>query len=251
MAVHWEWQRLIAAPLPWIRTFAGGLALCGAAILQANGQGEAALALLLAAAGFCAWAAGRGSGLWARPGVLYAGGLLLATVALAARADLWLLRHRLVVRRRLGDRCLRLFRRPADWRPQAVPAHFARQDLVRLSGRRFLRRGDRGRAAHFWPDVDAPMLPLFLLGLVAGAVAQGGDLFESWIKRRFGVKDSSGLIPGHGGFMDRLDGFIAATIFAALFGLAHGLPGRGAPACFTGPRISSMPAASHQKPRKS
>ena len=71
-------------------------------------------------------------------------------------------------------------------------------------------------------------LPVFLLGLVAGALAQGGDLFESWIKRRFGVKDSSRLIPGHGGVMDRLDGFIAAAIFAALFGVARGLPSAAA-----------------------
>ncbi len=79
-------------------------------------------------------------------------------------------------------------------------------------------------AVHFWPGVNARLGPVFLLGIVTGAVAQGGDLLESWIKRRFNVKDSSRLIPGHGGFMDRLDGFVAAAIFAALFGLAHGQP---------------------------
>src|SRR5579885_2386414 len=53
------------------------------------------------------------------------------------------------------------------------------------------------------------IIPIFFLGLVAAALSQAGDIFESSFKRRFGVKDSSRLIPGHGGFMDRLDAFIA------------------------------------------
>lgn len=53
------------------------------------------------------------------------------------------------------------------------------------------------------------------LAVFLGAVAQGGDLFESWVKRRSGVKDSGWLIPGHGGVMDRLDGFLAAGPVAA------------------------------------
>ena len=61
-----------------------------------------------------------------------------------------------------------------------------------------------------------------LLAATLSVAAQLGDLFESAIKRRFGVKDSSHLIPGHGGLMDRLDGFIAAIVLAALFGFLHG-----------------------------
>jgi phosphatidate cytidylyltransferase len=68
------------------------------------------------------------------------------------------------------------------------------------------------------------------LAVLLSVTAQAGDLFESFLKRKFGAKDSSHLIPGHGGLMDRLDGFVAASVVAALIGLARGgfqAPGRG------------------------
>jgi phosphatidate cytidylyltransferase len=52
-------------------------------------------------------------------------------------------------------------------------------------------------------------------GVLIAVLAQAGDFFESWMKRRAGVKDSGALIPGHGGLFDRLDGFI--SVFFALF----------------------------------
>ncbi len=64
--------------------------------------------------------------------------------------------------------------------------------------------------------------PLLLLGAVLSIASQLGDLFESAVKRRFGVKDSSRIIPGHGGLMDRLDGFVAAVVMAAIFGFLRG-----------------------------
>lgn len=67
-----------------------------------------------------------------------------------------------------------------------------------------------------------------VLGLALSAVAQAGDLFESSVKRRFGTKDASHLIPGHGGLMDRLDGFLAAALLAMIIGLLRGGPAASA-----------------------
>jgi phosphatidate cytidylyltransferase len=67
-----------------------------------------------------------------------------------------------------------------------------------------------GESLSIWHAVIAAVLSIG---------SQIGDLFESWIKRRFGVKDSSRLIPGHGGVMDRVDGLVAACFLAFLGGL--------------------------------
>ena len=64
--------------------------------------------------------------------------------------------------------------------------------------------------------------PALLLAAVLSVASQLGDLFESAVKRRFGVKDSSHIIPGHGGLLDRLDGFVAAVVLAAVLGLFRG-----------------------------
>ena len=61
-----------------------------------------------------------------------------------------------------------------------------------------------------------------LVAAPLGLLTQAGDLFESWIKRRFHVKDTSSLIPGHGGLLDRLDGVLTAAPAAALLGALLG-----------------------------
>ena len=55
-----------------------------------------------------------------------------------------------------------------------------------------------------------------LVGAILAVVAQSGDFFESWMKRRAGVKDSSHLIPGHGGLFDRADGMLAVMFVIGL-----------------------------------
>jgi phosphatidate cytidylyltransferase len=232
LAVNWEWQRLIGAPLPLLRILAGVGLLFAVAVLFRLGRIEFAFLLAPLVLAFDAWAAGPGFRLWAAAGLFYAGGLLLAVLSLrhdpffGACAIGWLFA---VV---WGtDVCAyfggRLIGGP-KLAPRISPGKTWSGFVVGVSCGAALG----AVVAHVWPNAQAPLGPVFVLGLAAGALAQAGDLFESRVKRRFGVKDSSRLIPGHGGVMDRIDGFIAAAIFAALFGLWRGVPPSAAAGLF-------------------
>lgn len=71
-------------------------------------------------------------------------------------------------------------------------------------------------AVCFAAYLEKPLVLFAVVGASVTIVAQMGDLLESSMKRRAGVKDSSHLIPGHGGVLDRLDGFLSASIWLFL-----------------------------------
>lgn len=228
-AVHWEWQRMTGGPREQVRMMAGGAAIALVAGFAALGARDAALVTLVAAAAAILLLTPGPTRLWNAAGVLYAGSLILAVVVLrfsifnGLEAILWL--FAIVwgtdVMAYFGGR---LIGGPKLW-PRVSPSKTWAGFLTGVGC------GSLLGVAALWV-VGAPLNPgpVILLGLVAGAVAQGGDLFESSLKRRHGRKDSSNLIPGHGGAMDRLDGFIAAAVFAAILGAVRAgavAPGNG------------------------
>ncbi len=215
--VLWEWQRIVSPERLVERVAAGALALTFAAVFILNASALGAAAALIAGSAVIGWMAGRAARTAAAGGVLYAGalvvslGLLRASPSYGLPAVLWLFAvvwgtdvAAYFVGRLIGGPRLWPSVSPGKTWSGAIGGAIAGAALgLLLSG--WADRTDR----------------LFWLGLAAAVVSELGDLFESAFKRRFGVKDSSRLIPGHGGLMDRLDAFIAASAFAALFAAAN------------------------------
>ncbi|TVQ57585.1 MAG: phosphatidate cytidylyltransferase [Rhodobacteraceae bacterium] len=221
-AAGWEWRRLTAPGVRDAPVFAG---LFAAGVVVSHVAGVLAAAVVLAAAGAAAAAYDARAGREARWGPL---GLMTmgfaAAVFLALRADpgfglmvvVWI--AVVVVATDVGAFFAgRLIGGPKLW-----PAVSPKKTWAGLGG---------GVSLAFlcgslfsWATTGTYFQQVGAVSAAAALVAQGGDLAESAIKRRFGVKDSSGLIPGHGGVLDRLDGFCAATLVAGLVTFARAQP---------------------------
>ncbi|MDJ0607474.1 MAG: phosphatidate cytidylyltransferase [Kiloniellales bacterium] len=221
----WEWSRICGAGE---LTRAGYLSVAAVvAALSAASLGELRLGgwiVLVGAMG--AAVLGRSETVQDRVSIWYASGVVYA--ALPAMALVWL---RGVPEQGLGLVLWLLF---AVWAtdigayaagrglggPKLAPRLSPNKTWAGLGGA-VVSSAAVGAAAGALVTWSDP-LALAALSAVLALVAQGGDLFESWVKRHFGVKDSSNLIAGHGGFMDRLDGVLAAGLFLTLIVWAKG-----------------------------
>ena len=217
VVVLWEWQRIVQRDRLIERVGVGSLALAVAALFAMHGYALAATATLVVGAAAVSWVASPAAQAWSAAGAFYAGalvvslGLLRASPSYGLPAILWLFAvvwGTDVAAYFAG----RLIGGPKLWPSVSPGKTWSGAVAGAFAGAAF------GLFLFRWADrVDS----LFWLGFVAAVVSELGDLFESALKRRFGVKDSSRLIPGHGGLMDRLDGFIAASAFAAVFAVAN------------------------------
>lgn len=212
-AIFWEWTQIVA-PDARLKFAIGAVALAAIAPAIAGGAILYAVLILAVAMGLLAGLPSTRR-LWHTLGLLYAASLLMATIMLrfsfplGLPAIFWLFAvvWGTDVMAYFGGRFIG---GPKLW-PRVSPSKTWSGFLTGIFSGALL-------GLLIGAQVDMPVWPIFLLGLVTGAVAQGGDLLESSFKRHFGVKDASNLIPGHGGFMDRLDGFLAAAVFACIFG---------------------------------
>ena len=214
-AVAWEWHRMASGEgaATRMRIWLSWFALALAAALTATGAWHWAALAIAAAAVLCAFIGGDGSQrAVSAGGLLYAGLPLVAVVALRGdsaegrTALFWL--YAVVWTTDIGAYFVgRAFGGPKLW-PSISPG----KTWSGAVGGTLLGAG----AGLLFSGATDDSYVLGALGLGASLASQAGDLFESALKRRFGVKDSSALIPGHGGVMDRLDGFIAAALLAAI-----------------------------------
>lgn len=104
--------------------------------------------------------------------------------------------------------------------PKLAPSISPKKTWAGLLGGMFCA-GLAGVGTALAMEMQALVQPAVVSALVGG-LSQGGDLFESWVKRRFGAKDSGNLIPGHGGLLDRVDGLLAAAAATALIQISTG-----------------------------
>jgi len=218
VGIFWEWSTIVAGGATAAR--AVGIAALIAATLAA-GAGQIYAASLVLAAGVAVVAAcAPGRRGWAAAGIVYAGIVLLAPMVLRPDREFGLLAMLFLFAVVWSTDILGYFIGRAVGGPRLAPPISPKKTWSGAGGGTLGALGAGLAVVYIAGDIA--LLPATCVAFVLSIASQAGDLFESAVKRRFGVKDASHVIPGHGGLMDRLDGFIAAGGVAALIGIMRG-----------------------------
>jgi phosphatidate cytidylyltransferase len=225
LIVLWEWDTLVCAhdrnPVLTI----GVVALVGAALLMAFDWSGTAVTLVALSLFGVAILASRARRRWCIAGTAYAAALLIAPVVLRDDAHFGFMAILFVFVIVWLTDIVAYFTGRALGGPKLMPRVSPNKTWSGAIGGTLA-----GTAGGVLVSGDFNNVNIALVALALSLASQGGDLFESAVKRRFSAKDASQLIPGHGGLMDRLDGFIAAVVVGVLIGLFHagfGAPARG------------------------
>jgi phosphatidate cytidylyltransferase len=220
IGVLWEWCQLVA-PEDRRSTFAiGAASLIIALPLTEMGRIVSALLVLGMGTLGAAVLASRDRRLWTAAGVPYAGATCVASILLRSDPDrgflVMVLLFAIIWTTDTAAYFVgRLIGGPKLW-PRVSPKKTWSGAIAGAIA------GLAAAAGVALAAGLAAVIQITLLGLVLSVAAQAGDLFESSMKRRFGAKDSSRIIPGHGGLMDRLDGYVTVAALAALIGVLRG-----------------------------
>lgn len=224
-AILYEWTTLVGGRDTrlgfWLSFIAGLLGLIAALLLglYLERVGVAILLIGLGGLGAAIFAPAERRG-WMFAGVLYAGALLLGTLLLRADPMLGFVAMLLLFAVVWATDIAGYFVGRAIGGPKLAPRISPGKTWSGAIGGVVLAVAAALGVAVFarLPSVA----PVVVIAVALSVVAQAGDLMESGIKRRFHAKDAGTLIPGHGGVMDRLDGFWAAVLLAVCIGLMRG-----------------------------
>jgi len=219
IGIFWEWSAIVAGGAIAARTV-GVAALTAAALAVGAGQIYAAAMALAGGVAAVAAACAPGRRGWGAAGVAYAGIVLIAPMVLRRDRELGLLAMLFLFAVVWSTDILGYFVGRAIGGPRLAPPISPKKTWSGAGGGALGAIVAGLAVVHIAGDIA--LLPATCVAFVLSIASQTGDLFESAVKRRFGVKDASHLIPGHGGLMDRLDGFIAASGVAALVGIMRG-----------------------------
>jgi len=225
IGMWWEWATLSEEVVrSSIATGAGAL-IAVAVFLTAGWTGTATACLVVGA--LTVGAMGRSQGQpWIGVGVAYAGTMLVAPVLLRSDPDYGFVAIMFLFAAVWATDIIAYFAGRAIGGPKLAP---------RLSPNKTWSGALAGGGGAVIASVTVARAAgldhwatLAWIGLALSVASQAGDLFESALKRWHGAKDTSRLIPGHGGLMDRLDGFIAAALAATILGVLRAGPAAAA-----------------------